>query len=215
MYSDPASDSFFNGVVAKEEQDANLVRFEWKAVRDMAKEKELGYVCFKNIEYIRITAPGARSEVFREARDQDKRRYPRAYERFTSASEKPHDGLSVEEWPSLDKATAEMLKYNKILTVEQLASLPDGFLHVLGMGGRTLRQKAIDYIEAARNTAPMNQLRDELESLRRDHQMLLDQFRKMHGQEPDLVSGRQEPSAPSGDAAPVKNQTKKKKGITE
>lgn len=208
MNQDPTSDSFFTYSDTQGERDANLVRFEYKAVRDGVKEKELGHVCFKNVEYIRITAPGAKSEVFREARDADRSRYRRAYERFKASDERPADGCLIDEWPSIDRATSEMLKYNKILTVEQLAALPDGFLHVLGMGGRTLRQKAIDYIEAAKNSAPMNKLRDELERLRRDHEMLLDQFRTMHGKEPDLAPKHAEPSASTEDAAPKKNPKK-------
>jgi hypothetical protein len=57
------------------------------------------------------------------------------------------------------------MKFFGVHSVEQLASMPDSQAQKF-MGIQALKQKAKDYIEAAKGNAPLEQLRAENEELR-------------------------------------------------
>jgi hypothetical protein len=175
-------------------QDESLhVSFYYKAVQNIAKSVD-GVPFFEDIEYVIIESPGGKQTVNRKVKPEDKERFPNHYKAFLANRETPVTGMPIEEFPGITASEVEAFKYAKIYTVEQLASLPDGQLGVLGMDGRKKRQRAHDYIEAAKGNAPIQALRDENEKLRADLSMMKEQMARWG------VSMNQ-PSAPSA-AAP-------------
>lgn len=147
--------------------DANaglLVTFYSYTSKDDERTRAEGRPCFKNVDYVRIEIPGDRSTVIdRPASDFDKRRFSRQYRAYTENREQVDDGTPLTEWPAIDKAIIEELRFFKIRTVEQLASVSD--VNAQSMPGlHTLRDKAKAYLELIKGNAPFEKMQAELTS---------------------------------------------------
>jgi hypothetical protein len=75
------------------------------------------------------------------------------------------DGTPITQWPQIDVGTATTLNAIGILTVEQLAGVSDGNLGNLGTGGRTLREKAKQFIQSREFCIPTAQAGTEIADL--------------------------------------------------
>jgi hypothetical protein len=69
---------------------------------------------------------------------------------------------------NLDPHEIDTLKGRQIETVEQLSDVPDNYLGNLGMGGRTVRDRARAFIESAAGNAPLARMQAENDGLRAD-----------------------------------------------
>lgn len=84
-------------------------------------------------------------------------------------------GTPLEVWPKLDTALIAHFRNEGIRTLEQLAAIADGNLHVLGINGRKWRDDARTYLDdMAKN--------ENLESVRRDNQDLREQLKALQEQ---------------------------------
>jgi coenzyme F420-reducing hydrogenase alpha subunit len=173
-------------------KDGAVLRFYWEARKNEFRSTAEGRPIFDKSLYVEIITPGSRDstpvkEVMREyaegtnlppRKDQslfDK--YKEYIEDFINDADNPDlMGTSLSSWSALDITQIASLKANRIYTVEALASLPDGRLSTLGMGGRALRDRAKAFIdsangsyEAEKNAARIVELEDELK--RKDEQL--------------------------------------------
>lgn len=160
--------------------DASLiVRFSIERKLDATKTGDDGEPVYKPVEYITIIAPGDRRNVIhRPIMKSDTIRFASRYGAWKQSAKEldlgtPLKGLDL--FPA--QQVAEMATQN-ILTVEQLANLPDGVAGQI-MGGFQLKQKAARYLQAAKEKAPAIKFAKELES--RDAQIaaLQDQLAKL------------------------------------
>ncbi len=150
------------GTVNYGSDDGLYVRFFYNAEKDVEATKKNGHLTHKQVEYVEIHHAGGKDVTVRKVRDQDRERFPRQYEGFLANSEKPEDGMPLEDWPAIDVATVADLKTRKIYTVEQLANIHDGALGQLGIPiARELQKKAKVYLDAARGHAVEQALADE------------------------------------------------------
>lgn len=144
-----------------------LVMFRPGSVENKARTAQMGYPQFDDKDFIIIMAPGEKDPIHEgPVRDADKSRFRLAWEAYKANREQPSHGLPIDQWPLITAARVSELKASGVPTVEALANVDDERLRNLGMGARELRQKAIDFLAAAKSTAPLAQMREEIESLK-------------------------------------------------
>jgi len=156
------------------EADKRLwVKFRWDAVEDKQKSMELGRRVFKDVPWVWIAVPGDKDNIYDQPAWVDESdmphpmahnaRFPLQWARFKAGKTDEHfSGTMLSDWPGILRSQVEELSYLKVKTVEQLASVSDGNLQKMGPGYLALRQKARDFIEQAKNNAPMERMRAEL-----------------------------------------------------
>lgn len=144
--------------------DAKLyVQFFKGAVQDKAKSLEEGRPVFTDIEMVKIMVPGDKGNVIeRQVREQDKQRFPRQYAAFKNQEQEYIEGTPLEKWNYLSEAQVLELRHFNVRTVEQLAEMSDGNAQNF-VGINKLRQAAQQYVDAAKEGAPVAQLQAELE----------------------------------------------------
>ena len=160
------------------------VEFYAREIPDERKTEEFGYAQFKEATYVKIFPPGEGNlnvvdrlashcgakrgcAYMKGAPGEtpcDVHRFPAQYAAFQgNLDQQEAAGLPLASWPVVNKAQVAMLKAFGVYTVEQLAAVNDSALPQLGPI-RSLRQKAIDYIESAKGMQPLQKMRSEIES---------------------------------------------------
>lgn len=135
-------------------------------VDGMASAKA-GRLVYKSVEMVLITFAGASSQTIRrKVLDHDRIEYRAHYERFKEGTKEVKlDGTDLRGWPMIDRATAETLAAMNVRTVEQLANLSDTDIMSLGMNGRPLRQKAIDWLQISSGASEAMAMADQIRQL--------------------------------------------------
>lgn len=145
--------------------EALIVTFYERAVLNRARSEADGVARYDNREYVRILVPGQKLNVVDQpARDEHRKRFPRAYQAYREGREQRPEGTPIESWPYLTPAQVAELRALSILTVEQMAGLSDAGLQQIGMGARDLQTRAKAFL--AGTSAENQQLRGELDALK-------------------------------------------------
>lgn len=143
-----------NGAIREDPADKGLlVTFSFKAIKNEAKTAAEGRAVFDNVEWIKIQIPGSKDSAERKVTENDKRRFHTRYQEWKVAGEMPVDGIPLKEWPMVSASQIAEFAALNIHTVEQLSAVSDSHLANLGMGGRTLRDKAISYLAQAKDSS--------------------------------------------------------------
>ena len=161
------------------------VTFEFRAEEDRAASIEAGHYVSKDVPFVLVTPMGSKDrhespadEWFaRREQDAAEGRFPRewlsafkgAFAEWKAGREIPLNGTSVANWPVASPAQVKMLLDLKVRTVEDLAEANEETLSRLGMGGRTLKQKAQDWLASAND---MGKVSEQLAGLRADNEAL-------------------------------------------
>jgi hypothetical protein len=162
------------------------VTFEAREIEDREASTAAGHYVGKDIDYALICPQGSKDRVERIVSewfvhiqaevDNDRfplawlRAYKEAYEAWKSGYELPETGTAIKSWPVLSPAQISLLLALRVRTVEDLAQLNDEGLQRIGMGARALKQKAVDWLEASKDSGKLVQ---ELEALRVQNEQLL------------------------------------------
>lgn len=155
--------------------DKLYVRFFMDILPDVEASKATGLRKFRDAEMIQIMVPGSKSNiVIREVRTTEKGtgdddvRFAKLYSQFKAGQGEVLDGYPLKEWPLVNRAMAEELKYLGFVTVEHVAKATDG---VIGKhpGLRDLQERAKIWLEAQAGAAPAERLQSELKA--RDEQI--------------------------------------------
>lgn len=96
-------------------------------------------------------------------------------------------GTPLKEWPRITKGLTATLASQGVYTVEQVAAIADVSLDVLGMGGRELRNQAIQFLEQAQGQSDTSKLVAQISDLQAQVARL----------QADLVLANQNASDPS------------------
>lgn len=148
------------------QDDALMVTFSQNAVQDTVETEKQGRPIYKDVDWICIRFPGSRDTIERKVRSDDKTRWPKQWAAYQSnKSQEAVSGTPLSAWPAVTRAQVEEFAFFGVKTVEQLAEMPDPALQKF-MGGQTLKQRARDFIEAAKGEAPMVAMRAEIENLK-------------------------------------------------
>lgn len=169
-------------------------------------EPGAGYAIYKNIDYILIQQPGAKSNVIRQVKmvsdergPSDLERFPRQWAAYQNQKTQVGDGLPLEEWPMMDKALALSFKSVKIHTVEQLSNLSDANMaSVPVMDARKYRDMAVKYLERARGEAPITAMQSELELMKKQNEALQKQMADLLANQTKRGPGRPSKEADNG-----------------
>lgn len=153
-------------VIHQKQADADkslFVQFNYEPHLNQTKSNAEGRPIYEEREYILIMVPGDKdSVVHRPMMDLDKARFADRYKRW---KDKVGDGttegtpLKVVTW--MTASQVKELEYFNCYTVEQLAGMADTHAQKF-MGMMDLRQKARDFVAAAKASAPLAALREEI-----------------------------------------------------
>jgi hypothetical protein len=194
--STPTDWSKFNGSIAPTDyqkgpwqgDDKLHVRFFKLARIDVLASQAANRPVFKDMDYVEVMIPGDKNNIVVEpVWQQYKDRFPQKWAQYLAGEEQTASGTPLKVAPFLTPALVEDLKFLKIVTIEQLASLPDTAMNF--MGAQEYKQAAIRYL----NVTSSN------ESLLAQIQALQAQVAALGATEPERQSPR-----PSND--PAKNQ---------
>lgn len=167
--------------------DNEANHYEWKyvAVRDAARSEKEGREVRKQVLCCLIHVPGGKNVIPKEFKDEAGQAiqqffmmHPKAHRLFQlwkAGNEKPVDGTPIDLWPYMDEGQKEEFKAQRVYTIEQIAALPDTTLQTLGPSARTIKGKAVKFLEDAKNAAAAEEnakLKAELAELR---EMILSQ----------------------------------------
>ena len=143
-----------------------FVRFFESTVATNQIDDATGLPKYNRVEKIEIHIPGDRnSVVHRRVTPQLIREYAKEYEAFKQGRDFEGEGFPLAKWPMIHIEQIEGLRHLKIFTVEALAGLSDSQCSNL-MGLRAMREKARNYLESAKSSAPIARLTDENEALK-------------------------------------------------
>ena len=165
-----------------------FVQFKQVVKDDPKRSLELGYRVTKDVDFAFIMQPGSKDCLEIEAKawlEAIKRKnlershdaFPdewvsgffAKFEAWKAGQEEPLDGTSVKEWPVLSPSQVQNFIAIGIRTIEDVAAMTEEAMARVGMGGRSLRDKARDWIstkELAGNALLENEtLKQQIESL--------------------------------------------------
>jgi len=152
-----------------------IVRFYLEAVHMKYKSEKEGRPIFEDREFVSIIPIGDnKTQIVREATDDDRSRFPEEYARFKKGDQDAVSGTPLKEWPYMRPSQIRMLNYLNVFTVEHLAELSDDAISRIGTGGRKLIEQAKAYLAKAKDTgatqhyaAENERLNNELAEMRR------------------------------------------------
>lgn len=186
--------------------DGNVVQFWEKAVQNNAASADQGRPIYYKALMARILSPAMKTQapdqrirlmdqdgkvINRSIRNTNAdtgrveywedyfREQLRAYEEGRNSN---GTGTPLESYPKLDVAQIAMLKHLGIHFLEQLSEVADSQLAPLGAGGRSLRDGAKAYIEAALGNAPVEKLNKKNAELEEQIAAMRDQLAQLTAQ---------------------------------
>lgn len=150
--------------------DAKLhVQFSLYPHPNSEKSAREGRPIFEDRLYVMIMVPGDKeSIVHRPAYERDIQRFPRQYAAFKSRQGEAVIGTPLNMVPWLTGSQVKELEYFNVRTVEQLADVTDNLAAKMH-GLQSLKRQAQDFLKAAKEAAPLVELRAELD--KRDSQI--------------------------------------------
>jgi hypothetical protein len=156
----------FDGVIYDHdnqyEQDKRLyVQFFVEAVQNNFKSLQEGRPIFDEVRMVRVMTPGSRDIMVNKATIQYQQRFPKEWAAFLQGLDVPLEGTPIEEVPFLSVGQIAELKAINVRTLEGLAHMPDNLAQQF-MGNHALRQKALTYLQAAKDNAPNIKMQEEL-----------------------------------------------------
>jgi hypothetical protein len=160
-------DDWSGAVVVTNERDVQLAsrvatRFFLKP-RLVSKPEDGEAPKFKDVEFVEMFIPGDKNNIVVKPVDKRiKSLYRERYEAWKAGRQELIEGTPVEHLPGIMPSQVEELKYQKVRTVEELASLSDEILQRLGVGYRAVSANAQKYLERAASGAQDEKLRSEV-----------------------------------------------------
>ncbi|KDC22988.1 hypothetical protein AZ20_4208 [Bordetella bronchiseptica E014] len=162
------------------QENGALVEFYREAVQNNFKSAQEGRPIFDEKDFVRIQTPGdTRTVIERIASDQDKARFPRAWDMFSRGLEQAQEGTPLEQWNMVTRSQVKELKYVGVTTVEALASVSDGNIQRLGPGYSQLRRNAQAYLESSASDAKATAWAREKEAMEEQITQLQEQVKAL------------------------------------
>ncbi len=145
-----------------------IIEFTLEPIENEEKTKKAGRLICDDVEYVSIRIPGEIDIQRHPVTDIDRERFPQAYAAYkASQPQEAVSGTPLSKWPgSPSLSRVREAAALGIHTVEQLAVVSDANIGRLGVGWIAIRQKARDYLAAAKDSAVLFELRAENEALK-------------------------------------------------
>lgn len=144
-----------------------IIEFYIEPIENEEKTKKAGRLICDDVEYVSIRIPGDIDVQRHPATQEDRERFPVHYEAWKKRQpQETVSGTPLTKWPgSPSLSRVKEAAALGIHTVEQLSAVTDSNISRLGSGWLAIRQKARDYLAAAKDSALLFQLRSENEAL--------------------------------------------------
>lgn len=197
-------------MLAIKEARPPYVQFERQAIEDREKTNEAGHFVPKEIDYAIITPQGSKDRIHRIVKEwfdhlrkeSEDGRFPQvwldfyktSYEAWQKGQEIPLSGTSVRNWPFPSPAQVAMLVDLHLLTVEDVAQANEESIRRMGMGGNSLKQAAVAFLENSSGSGKiikdMDVLREENNGLKLRNNALERQVQELAAQVKAVVSAQ-------------------------
>ena len=194
-----------------------FVQFETIAVKNNARSLEEGRLVYEDRDMANVVSAGSKDVhvvlalewLARKKSDALNGRYPMEwyqrhqaqYDEWKKGNELPEEGTPIKMWPPVTPAEAAMLIGANVRTVEDLAALPESGLTLLGIGSRSLRDKARAWLES-QTANGAGKMAEELSALKVENAALADALDRMQAQIKELETDRKRgPGRPRKDEA--------------
>ena len=142
------------------------IRFFKKASQDMEQTKDQGRPIFTEVEFIQIMIPGDKGTIIvRPIGIEDQQRFGKQYDDWVRSNKDSKEvlvGTPLEAWNQMSLAQIEEFRYFGVRTVEHLATLRDDVMLKMP-GAVSLKKKAQEFLDAAKEAAPLSKMQAELE----------------------------------------------------
>jgi hypothetical protein len=149
-----------------------LVLFYRDTVKNEPKSIEAGRPIFDEIDLVKIITPGSRDSFVGDATEQYQQRFPQQWMRYKAGRDQQLGNgtpLNMLPWISIGQL-AEFAAVG-CHTVEQLVGMPDAVSQKF-MGHLQIKQRAQQYLDAAKESAPRLRLQAEVEKREEDNKQL-------------------------------------------
>lgn len=140
--------------------------FSERAVENPSKSKEAGAPVFEPVVYVEILTPGSKDIFIGPAEQRHKERFADQYQKFLNKQTQTPNGIPIDELSTATAVERATCKALHVLTVEMLASYPDGNIHKLGPGAHALKRKATAFLESRKGASFATALQEENQQLR-------------------------------------------------
>jgi hypothetical protein len=182
------------------------VMFERRSEEDRAESIKQGHYVGRDVDYALITPSGSRDQIERrvdewftmlekQVRDgrydsQWLRAYRHAYQEWCEGREAPLNGTALTTWPAISPTNLQKLLSLNVRTVEDLAQANEETIQRIGMGGRALKDQAIQWLAASKDVGQVamdaaaqrqmvEQLQVQNEQLQRQNELLSAQLQAL------------------------------------
>jgi len=153
--------------VVKLEDRPPFVEFYENPIEDRAASIAAGHYVGRDVTYVKVTPMGGNLVHEDVAEDWLKRKesvrdpfahhFKELFRAYKDGIKLPENGIPIKTWPVLSPAQVKLCISLHILTVEDLAALGEEGLRRLGIGAQAMKQKAIEYINAANGTGKITE----------------------------------------------------------
>jgi hypothetical protein len=193
------------------------VTFETRSIEDREATIQEGHYVGRDVDYAIITPAGSKdriervvSEWFTQLEENVRaervpaewvKHFRSVYDDFKAGREAVLNGTSILDWPGLSPSQVKTLQSLRLMTIEDVSVMNEESISRLGMGGRALKQRAVDYLAAANNVGKVAEvasaLRVQTETLEERNRQLEEQNRLLKAQLEAMQSGGQAFHAPA------------------
>lgn len=169
-----------------------FVTFETRPVEDREASIKAGCYVGRDIDYAIITPAGSKDRIervvtdwFAKLRDDvDAQRIPsewvshfkQKYDDYKAGRETPVNGTPVRDWPGVSPSMLKTLHSLHLLAIEDVANANEEAIARLGMGGRSLKQRAIDFLATAKD---VGKAAEQLSAMRLENTQLRDDVQRL------------------------------------
>lgn len=180
LNADPFGDRAAQAFTSEDDRKLH-VRFYMEPVEQTARSVIEGRRIFEETEFIEIMIPGDKQTVIkRQVFPMDRQRFPQHYARFKQGLADQTIGTPLNELTFISAAKVKEYEFFGIKTIEQLAGCPDGSQAGQSMMGfQGDKQKAAQFLEVAKGSAPVNELKVRLDAQERENETLKSQMAEL------------------------------------
>lgn len=155
--------------------------FKNMAIEQKGKSQKAGRPIFDDIEVVELRIPGTKDysvhpatefcgwvvdeETGEQVRLTYAEKYARQYKQFKERQHQTMSGTPLDYLPFLTEGKRAELRALSIYTLEMLAELDGQPLKNLGIGGRDLKNKAVEYLASSDHSATVMRQKLEIEAL--------------------------------------------------
>lgn len=181
------------------------VKFEVRPIEDRNASIVAGYYVTRDVDFALITPQGSKDQIELNVAEWFKmleqevssKRFPAewlagfksAYSHWKEGREIPLSGFPVINWPALSPSQVNTFLEMGIRTIEDVAVMNEEAITHLGMGGRSLKQRAIDWLSSAESIGKPS---EALSALKQENEMLKAQVAALEARVKDLTAASQE-----------------------